>query len=684
MHQTFYIDVDEEITSIIERIRKAQMDELVIVIPKGALLIQSIINLKLLKKEADKLGKEIIIVTQDKAGKLLVEKAGISIEQRLEDIEGEKWENVSEEKIEEEKPAISEDSASTAKKDIKKRLDKIGSSDFFENEESKDKEDEYLKSETSVKKKKPMLRSKKNEIVGADEGNEKILNKELVVGLGNDIKKRSTASGMKMKSGSMDMVKNINIKQDNFFTEEGGNKYPKAKETAKNLLTSRQAFFDDRQKKASQEEMVKNEKFEQFLNSSDVFLNRQKMRPQKEKKYSVPSQSINLPSKFWKFFIAFSLLVGIFAFGLFLYLFLPKAKVTVFLKTKSQSLDAEIKGDVKNTSVDISNKAIPAKLVSFTDEITQSFASSGEKSASSRKARGTITIYNEYSTASQSLVATTRFLSADGKLFRLVSGITIPGMTKAGSDLKPGAVEAEVVADEAGDNFNIGPTTFTIPGFQGSGNEKYSKFYAKSFSAMTGGGSSDVMSRAITEQDINSAKNKILNEFNAQIKQKIKNQAGADYLVLDDALSVGENSYKFSNSAGDVTDEFSVTISAKANAIVFSEKDLKEVLIDIMNKISGDDLKISEKTLQIDFGKSDSNLSEGTILIRVHGNGKTESGIDAENLKEGILGKSNEELKAYLGTYRQFSDVEVEYWPAFFGEKIPIYKSRTEVILDNN
>jgi hypothetical protein len=104
----------------------------------------------------------------------------------------------------------------------------------------------------------------------------------------------------------------------------------------------------------------------------------------------------------------------------------------------------------------------------------------------------------------------------------------------------------------------------------------------------------------------------------------------------------------------------------------------------IINKNSEDNLKISEKTLELDFGKSDANLSDGTILIRVHGNGKTESNIDLENLKKGILGKNSEDLEAYLSTYNEFSNVEVEYWPSFISEKIPIYESRTEVVLDNN
>lgn len=84
-HKTLYIDVDEEITSIIDRVRKAQAGEVIIVVPKQALLIQSLVNLKLLKKEADRRKKRVMIVTQDKIGKKLIEKAGILVQKKATD-----------------------------------------------------------------------------------------------------------------------------------------------------------------------------------------------------------------------------------------------------------------------------------------------------------------------------------------------------------------------------------------------------------------------------------------------------------------------------------------------------------------------------------------------------------------------------------------------------------------------
>jgi hypothetical protein len=53
--------------------------------------------------------------------------------------------------------------------------------------------------------------------------------------------------------------------------------------------------------------------------------------------------------------------------------------------------------------------------------------------------------------------------------------------------VQPGAIEAEVIADQAGSDFNIDPTDFKIPGF--SGGPKFDKFYAKSSKSFSGGSS---------------------------------------------------------------------------------------------------------------------------------------------------------------------------------------------------
>jgi len=99
------------------------------------------------------------------------------------------------------------------------------------------------------------------------------------------------------------------------------------------------------------------------------------------------------------------------------------------------------------------------------------------------KATGIITIYNTYSSSPQTLVKTTRFVSEGGKLFRTTKTIVVPGADASSGKIVPGSTTVEVIASEPGNEYNIGPSTFSIPGFKGT--PKYLAFYGESFSAFT-------------------------------------------------------------------------------------------------------------------------------------------------------------------------------------------------------
>ncbi len=84
LQKTIYLDIDEELTSIVKRLKKSAAEEITLVVPRKAVLLQSIVNLKILKKEANRLGKKIVINTTDKIGKNLSTKAGFVVHRKFE------------------------------------------------------------------------------------------------------------------------------------------------------------------------------------------------------------------------------------------------------------------------------------------------------------------------------------------------------------------------------------------------------------------------------------------------------------------------------------------------------------------------------------------------------------------------------------------------------------------------
>ena len=84
--RVIYLEPDDEITTVVEKLRKYSDQNLALSVPKGATLLQSIVNLKLLRKEAEELGKQVVIVTTDRVGTTLAEKTGLKTVESTEEL----------------------------------------------------------------------------------------------------------------------------------------------------------------------------------------------------------------------------------------------------------------------------------------------------------------------------------------------------------------------------------------------------------------------------------------------------------------------------------------------------------------------------------------------------------------------------------------------------------------------
>lgn len=63
--EVIYIDIDDEITSIIEKVTDSKQKIVALVLPKRATVLQSIVNMKLLKRSADSNNKNVVLVTTE-------------------------------------------------------------------------------------------------------------------------------------------------------------------------------------------------------------------------------------------------------------------------------------------------------------------------------------------------------------------------------------------------------------------------------------------------------------------------------------------------------------------------------------------------------------------------------------------------------------------------------------------
>lgn len=174
-----------------------------------------------------------------------------------------------------------------------------------------------------------------------------------------------------------------------------------------------------------------------------------------------------------------------------------------------------------------SSGELPYEIITAQKVASQSVKSTGTKNVTT-SASGSITIYNTQAKA-QKLIANTRFATAAGLVFRIHDPVTIPG----GSSATPGSTKATVYADKPGDSYNVGPTSFTIPGFAGT--PQAMQVYARSTSSMTGGASGTVP--VVDPADESKAQAALKTALLPELTASLESQVPEGYILVPGAAT---------------------------------------------------------------------------------------------------------------------------------------------------
>ncbi len=356
--------------------------------------------------------------------------------------------------------------------------------------------------------------------------------------------------------------------------------------------------------------------------------------------------------------ISAAIIVLVLAAG-FSYFYLSQAIIDFWPETQTLNFETEV----------IVGEVIPGKVFEKEKTVTEIFSSSG-KVQKENKAAGTVRVYNEYSTDDQPLVATTRFVSSEGKIFRILERVTIPGGHYEQGKFVPGEIDVAVVADEPSPEYNIEPSTFSIPGFAGTA--RYTKFYARSFQPMAGGFSEEVPQ--ITEEDLESAENTLSQQAKEEVEELLKNDLGQQVM----------SEFEFSNKAikteiieiftlakaGDEAEEFSYQVKAKSETIIFKSKDLEDLAKEYILPQVPKGKKVYEDSLNINYDPETTDLELGKMVLSLDISIKAYSDVDMTALKPGLKERSQLEAKIFLEEQPGVDKVNVKLWP-FWVLKVP-------------
>ncbi len=335
--------------------------------------------------------------------------------------------------------------------------------------------------------------------------------------------------------------------------------------------------------------------------------------------------------------------------------------------------------DVFEARKSATGDTLPFEIMSVDGEVSKVIPSTGSTD-SATKAKGTVVIYNSYSTASQKLIATTRIETSDGKIYRLDNAVTVPGMKTVNGKVTPGSVEANVTSDQPGDTYNIAESDFVVTGFKGTAKE--TKFAVRSKGPFTGGSTGKVYT--ISTDDGKKAYDELTGELKTKLLTDAQNQVPRGYHMFSGAtiFDIDNNSQSFTSKTTDITLNASGTLSV----FIVPEKSFTETLA--LKLINGFDPEVpvriqnlNDMDVTIQNAESITPASTNTISLQVKGTPLFVWEVDTGAITKDLLGSSKKDFNTIIAKYPGVETAELLLKP-FWITKIPRNESDIKITVE--
>ncbi|MDO8504622.1 MAG: hypothetical protein Q7S36_02090, partial [Candidatus Liptonbacteria bacterium] len=350
-----------------------------------------------------------------------------------------------------------------------------------------------------------------------------------------------------------------------------------------------------------------------------------------------------------------------------------RATITIDFEEIPWEYSSVVLADPSVSKVNAEKGVLPAELFETNKNLTHLFPASAVRDVE-QKAKGRIWIYNAFSSADQMLVATTRFETPNGKVFRILENITVPGAEIKDGKIIPSSIETDIVADKPGETYNVGPVArLAVPGFKGT--PRYQGFYGELKNQTSGGfiGKKPVP----TADDIKKAKEKTEELLRAGLETSFTAAYPKEYKILDGASRI-EILRLTINQETDAKGNFSVFGEAKMSAFGFKEEDLRGLLVAVANKSEKD---TDFKELELEYSGSKPDFSKEVFGFTVSSRGSLWPKFSPEDFKAGILGKKVGEAQLAIAALPRFSGGKVALWPIWL-KSVPRDPEKVEIIVE--
>jgi len=616
-----YIEKNEEITSVIDKIRRQKNREIFLIIPKGAIILQGLLNLQLLRRQSEVLNKKIILITKDKIGKEIAKRIGIEVKKDIEAKMIQKMQ-IQEEKMEKKEKMTDQTKKQIAVLDIVKRGPiNLG-----------------LRKKNKIIKKKPIISLQENK------------------------KDNAASSAMIHESPHMDILKKSaqNIKEES------------AKEKNKKFAlmeANKRPFSYQKMQKLFNKNKNKLEK----LKKIQSLVKRSKQKKESFDKSKTPS---------WVKYLLYGFSVLVFSIVvLSLFFFLPKAEIKITLVQRSIRENLEVIIAEENLENETLLPFLQGELKQETKKETRIFKATG-KNTFSDKAQGEVILKN-FNTIDQVLVEKTRLLNPEGLMFRMKEAVVVPRSKKnQQGETEPGVVTVKVEADKVGEEGCITtvPTEFRIAAFLEKNDPRAKTIIGESQQSFQGGKAGE--QNVVSENDLEEAKKIIEQILKQSFAQEIKNYFSQNIDALENAIKVKNIEFSADKNIGEVAENFSLEAQGEVFFMLFDENKLFDISSAFLSdKIDPDERLIQDMKEGIRYEIKNFNEEKKEVILGIVLNNEIEKNVDLEKISNAIKGKKPEEAKEIILSDEKIESVEFVLSPFWvnkiskFTNRIYIYKN---------
>lgn len=340
--------------------------------------------------------------------------------------------------------------------------------------------------------------------------------------------------------------------------------------------------------------------------------------------------------------------------------FISKALSTVSVEVTAKQFEVALNG---------SAFTVPYESVTIPTIKEERSVNAKLSTGTPKKASGTIVIYNNYSSAPQALIATTRFEAASGKIYRITKAVTVPGTKVVNGKTVAGSVEATVVADQAGSGYNAPLTDFKIPGFKGD--PKYDKFSAKSKTPMTGGSAGQEWVISETERA------KVVAELKSALAKKVAEQIRfqiPENFILYESAIVPTFKEELASS--------SLALAVDARAIIFDRQVLSRALVAAALP-TGENQPFTITNLDklgLTLDQNSLKSDDKKVTITAEGQAQVKLAFDQDILRAKLVGVSGGQAQEIFTQFPAILKAEINFQPPWI-RQFPPTVERIKIVI---